>query len=143
MIYSLKREVSHRSLLFSCLNRIGSELEIDERLDVTALHLHDQIYQQNQNQCLTDQRQTYHSPAASLLPTVWTGVQQISDSHKQKDLPVTRKQLSGQFRMKCCKIWRIMVADPSNVVFRKKIQQKHTKWKVSTTAKKRFHPVLR
>ena len=55
--------------------------------------------QQNQNQRLTCQRQTYHAPAAGILPPVRAYKQQISDSHQQKDLPVSGKQLPDKFRM--------------------------------------------
>ncbi len=81
------------------MNLPFSELEIDEWLDVTALHLDDEVDDADQHRYLHEQGATGQKADTRVLPTVGTGMKQVADGHQREDWPVAGHQLAEQFGM--------------------------------------------
>lgn len=78
----------------------ASELEINERLNVAALHLDNEVDKRYQHHCLPHKRKTSHNRTTSVLPFIRTPMKQITDAHKCKYFPISYKQLTYQFGVK-------------------------------------------
>lgn len=76
-----------------------SELEIDEGLDVAALHLYDYEYHHSHEQSLPPQRRVGHGILHAGAQPHRHIVEEIAHKDEGKHLPVARNHLSEHFGM--------------------------------------------
>ena len=82
-----------------CPAPLASELEVDERLNIAALNLNDDVDYNDHEQRLSNERHLDNCALTALNPTVGNEVQQIAQKHERHHSPVALNKLPEYLRL--------------------------------------------